>query len=168
MEFFFNILAIPFWSKLANFHGFLAMASLFLFGGCFVLYFLTNKAVIAVSWLKNSLLVLFVNLVLLDMAGLTIYAPYRASGGPRSFLLGTEETAWLHQIVFEHKEFLAFAPPILIFVAFSIVKALGSDFGNKQKYLWLRRSVISSIILALIFVLTVAGEAVLVVKVAPL
>lgn len=168
MEFFVNLIALPFWSKLADLHGFLAMASLFLFGICFILYFLTDKLVTANSWIKISLFVLFLNLILLDIAGLTVYVPYRATGGPRSLLLSGEETAWLHKIVFEHKEFLAFAPPILIFAAFSIVKALGGDFGNKEKYLWLRRSVISSIILALIFVLTVAGEAVLVVKVAPL
>lgn len=168
MEFFFNILAMPFWSKLANFHGLLAMVSLFLFGICFILYFLTDKTTIALRILKNSLFVLFLNLVLLDIIGLSIYMPYRADGGPRSLLLGSQETAWLHKIVFEHKEFLAFAPPILIFSAFAITKILGSDIVDKEKYLWLKRSVISAIILALIFVLTVAGEAVLVTKVVPI
>lgn len=168
MEFFSNVLAIPFWSKLADLHGLLAMASLFLSGISFAFYFLSDKTATARFWLRNTLFVLFVNLVLLDIAGLSIYIPYRAAGGPKSLLLGSEETAWLHKIVFEHKEFLAFAPPILIFTAFFIVKALGSDFGNKEKYARLRQTVISSMILALVFILTVAGEAVLVVKVAPL
>lgn len=168
MEFFLNLASMPFWSKLANFHGLLAMVSLFLFGVCFILYFLVDKTNTAISWLKNSLLVLFINLVMLDIAGLTIYVPYRATGGPKFLLIGSETTAWLHNIVFEHKEFLAFAPPILIFTAFSIVKTLGLDFGNKKQYPWLRKSVITAIILALVLVLTVAGEAVLVTKVAPL
>lgn len=168
MELFIHLLQMPFWSKLANIHGLLAMAAIFLFGVCFVLYFLTDKIIIATLWLKNSLLILFVDLILLDIAGLSIYVPYRATGGPRSLLLSGEATAWIHKIVFEHKEFLAFAPPILIFAAFSIVKSLDKDFGNKEKYLWLRKSSLAAIILALIYVFIVAGEAVLVTKVVPL
>lgn len=166
MEFLIQILAIPFWSKVANFHGFLAMISLFLFGISFILYFLIKNNTL-ISWLKNSLFLLFLDLIFLDIAGLSVYVPYRATGGPRSLLLSSPETAWLHQIVFEHKEFLAFAPPILIFTAFAVVRALGKDLGDKEN-VWLRRAVLGSIIMALLIVLTVAWEAVLVVKVAPI
>lgn len=167
MEFFFNILAMPFWSKFTNFHGFLAMVSLFLFGISFILYFQIEKAAFAISWLKNSLLILFFDLLLLDIAGLSIYAPYRAKGGPRSLLLGSEDTAWLHQIIFEHKEFLAFAPPILIITAFLVIKALGNNIKDKEN-MYLKRAVFVLIISALLIVLTVAAEAVLVAKAAPL
>lgn len=167
MEFLSHILGIPFWSKLANFHGFLAMASLFLFGVSFILYFQIEKVLFAASWLKTSLIILFLDLLLLDIAGVSIYVPYRAAGGPRSILLGSADTSWLHQVIFEHKEFLAFAPPILIFTAFSVVKILGKDLGDREN-MWLKRVVLGSIILALLIVLTVAAEAVLVVKAAPL
>ena len=168
MEVFIKLASLSFWTKFADLHGFLAMASLFLFGTCFILYFTTIKTNFTIKWLRTALLVLFIDLVLLDIAGLLIYIPYRAPGGPRSLLLSSEQISWLHKIIFEHKEFLAFAPPILIYTAFLIVNNLKSDFGNIGKCIWLRRSVIASIILALIFVLVVAGEAVLVTKVAPI
>jgi len=168
VEVFFHIAAIPFWSKLANFHGLLAMLSLILFGSAIVLFFLSDKFVLVIKWLKISLTALFVNLALLDIAGLVIYTEYRAPGGPRSILKSLTETSWLHDIVFEHKEFLAFAPPVLIFCAAFIVLSLGNSFQDQVKFRWLRTTVITSIILSLIFVLVVAGEAVLVAKVAPL
>lgn len=168
MEVFIKLASLSFWTKFADFHGFLAMVSIFLFGICFILYFTSVKTNFTIKWLRTALLILFIDLVLLDIAGLLIYIPYRTSGGPRSHLLSSEQTSWLHQLIFEHKEFLAFGPPILIYTAFSIVNNLRDDFGNIGKYLWLRRSVITAIILALIFVLIVAGEAVLVTKVAPI
>lgn len=167
MEVFIKLASLSFWTKFADFHGFLALASIFLFGICFILYFTSVKTNFTIKWLRTTLLCLFIDLVLLDIAGLLIYMPYRAPGGSRSLLLSSEQTSWLHQIIFEHKEFLAFAPPILIYTAFSIVNNLRDDFGNIGTYLWLRRSVITAIILALVFVLVVAGEAVLVTKVAP-
>ncbi len=158
---------ITFWGWLANSHGTLAMASLILFGAGIVLFFLSEKIAVAVKWLKISLLTLFADLLLLDIFGLTVYIPYRAEGGPRTILKASEDLAWLHNIIFEHKEFLAFAPPILILVALVIVSQIGdklTDSGNK----YLRMSVITSIILSLIFVLVVAGEAVLVTKTVPI
>ena len=166
MEVFVKLLEMTFWEKLANFHGSLAMLSLILFGAAIVLYFVVRKSGNFINFLKGVLLLLFVNLSLLDIFGLTIYMPYRAAGGPRSILKASESTAWLHNVVFEHKEFLAFAPPILILVAFLITVALARNF-NDEKFSRLRKGVIFSLVTSLIFVLIVAAEAVLVTKAAP-
>ena len=161
-----NLLDIPFWSKFADLHGFWAMLSLILFGAGIVLYFIVKKHAEFISWLKMVLALLFANLVLLDIFGLTVYIPYRTEGGPRTILKASEATAWLHGVVFEHKEFLAFAPPLIILVAFVVTETLGKNFNDENTRL-LRKSVIFSLIIALIFVLMVAAEGVLVTKVAP-
>lgn len=166
MEVFGQLLDLPFWSKFADVHGFLAMLSLVLFGAGVVLYFASKKNIEFVSWLKTTLILLFADLVLLDIFGLTVYIPYRTEGGPRTILKASEATAWLHGVVFEHKEFLAFAPVLIILVAFAVTRILGKDFNNDNVAL-LRRSVIFSLIIALIFVLLVAAEGVIVTKVAP-
>jgi len=166
MEVFSNLLAFSFWGKFANVHGMLAMFSLILFGAGIILYFASRKSESFIGWLKTSLMFLFANLVLLDIFGLTVYIPYRAEGGPRSLLKASEATAWLHSDIFEHKEFLAFAPMILILVAFIVVSILGKNFNN-DRFSILRKSVIFSLILALIFVLIVAAEGVIVTKAAP-
>lgn len=162
-----KLIDIPFFSKLANLHGSLAMFSLILFGAALILYFLSPKINLAIQWLKVVLIILFIDLLLLDLFGLTIYIPYRAENGPRTILKSSESLSWLHNIIFEHKEFLAFAPPVLILVALVIVSQLNKQFAD-SKFKYLRLSVISTIILSLIFVLTVAGEAVLVTKAVPI
>lgn len=157
---------LTFWSWLADSHGSLAMLSLVLFGAGIILCLLANKIDFVTRWLKITLMLLFADLVLLDIFGLTIYIPYRAEGGPRSLLKSSPDLSWLHDIIFEHKEFLAFAPPILILVALLIVSQMGKEFSDPgNKYLWL--SVISALVISLIFVLIVAGEAVLVTKTVP-
>lgn len=166
-EFLTKISQIPFWSKLANFHGFLAMTSLILFGSALILYFLCSRHADIIKWLKTVSLFLFINILILDIAGMTIYVPYRIEGGPRTALKSSEELAWLHNIVFEHKEFLAFAPLVLTLTAFLIIGKLNNNFGD-GRYLWLRKSVLVSFLLSLIFLLIVAAEAVLVAKVVPL
>ena len=165
IELFTRISELPFWSKFVNMHGLLGMISLTLFGGAIVLYFLTGKVKFSISWLKAVLLILFLDLVFLDLAGLLVYIPYRATGGPRTALLSSPDTAWLHNIVFEHKEFLAFAPPILIFCALFIVFKLDSLFSDTDNS-FLRYAAFAAILLSLLFVLMVAGEAVLVTKAA--
>ncbi|MBI2022107.1 hypothetical protein HYS93_04515 [Candidatus Daviesbacteria bacterium] len=163
-----GIISIPFISQLANLHGLLAMLSLVFFGSSFALYFFSNKIKDSIRWLKLTLAALFTVLVLLDLMGLIIYVPYRSVGGAKSLLVASKDTAWLHEIIFEHKEFLAYAPPLLIFSALFIVLKLGDSFTDNQKYRYLRLAVINSSVLALIFVLVVAAEAVLVTKAAPL
>ena len=167
-EFFGQIGALSLVNKLADFHGLLAMISLILFGAAIVLFFVALKISSALRWLGAVLFALFFDLVLLDIAGLVIYISYRAPGGPRSILRASESTAWLHTTVFEHKEFLAFAPPILILCALYIVRTLKNASFTEQSLKWPRISIIVSIILSLIFVLVVAAEAVLVTKTAPL
>jgi len=169
MELLNGLAKLTFWEKMADFHGLLSMFSLVLFGAGIILYFVVSDAGEFVGWLKTVLFLLFTDLLLLDIFGLTIYMPYRTPEGlsPRTFLKSAESTKWLHTIVFEHKEFLAFAPPLIIFVAFMVTKSLGKDFNSKNN-VYLKRSVIFSLVLGLIFVLIVAGEAVLVTKAAPL
>lgn len=167
-DFISKLAALPLWSKLADAHGMLAMLALILFGAAIVLYFLTPTTKTAVNFLKTTLAALFVNLALLDIFGLTIYIPYRATGGPKTTLIASKTTEWLHTIVFEHKEFLAFAPPILILCALMIVIKSGDSFADPNQSKWLRKSVIFSIVLSLIYVLVVAAEAVLVTKTAPI
>ena len=162
-----KIIEVPFWEKFANFHGMLAMLALILFGAAFALLFFSGKISSAVRTLKIVLAALFVDILLLDIAGLTVYMPYRAAGGPKTVLIGSEETAWLHEIIFEHKEFLAFAPLVLTFAALVVVTKLGDSFGDNEKFKWLRRAVFVALGLSLIFVLTVAAEAVMVTKAAP-
>lgn len=168
IEFLSKINAISFWSKLADFHGFLAMLSLILFGGAIILFFFSSKIKLAVIWLKVMLGALLVDLILLDIAGLVVYIKYRSPGGPRTILKASEDTAWLHNIVFEHKEFLAYAPPLLILSALYIVNKLTKISDQEEKIKWLKMSIIFSIIISLAFVLTVAAEAVLVTKTAPI
>lgn len=160
-----HISALPFWSKFADTHGMLAMISLILFGAGLVLYLLNDST--KTQWLKNVLLALFFNLTILDLFGLIVYIPYRAEGGPRTILKSSETTSWLHSIIFEHKEFLAYAPVVLIFAAFFVTATLGVSFNDK-KYAYLRKSVLAALILSLVFVLTVAAEAVMVTKTAPI
>ena len=166
MEVFSKLLAFSFWEKFADIHGMLAMFSLILFGAGIVLYFAARKSANFIGWLKAALMLLFVDITLLEIAGLTIYIPYRAPGGPRSILKASEATAWLHGDIFEHKEFLAFGPMLLVLVAFIVVSILGKNF-NDEKVSTLRKSVIFSLVLALIFVLIVAAEGVIVTKAAP-
>ena len=162
-----RLLQIPFWTRFADLHGLLAMAALVLFGSGIVLYFLSSQTKAAGIWLKGVLLLLFLDLIFLDGAGLLVYMPYRAPGGPRTILNASSETAWLHTIIFEHKEFLAFAPPLLIFCALAIVWVLSDSFTEEKTFPWLRKAVLTSLVLSLLFVLIVATEAVLVTKVAP-
>lgn len=166
MEIIGQLLDLPFWSKFADVHGMIAMLSLILFGAGIILYFATQKNIEFVGWLKAVLVTLFADLALLNIFGLTVYIPYRTEGGPRTVLKASEATAWIHGVIFEHKEFLAFAPFLIILVAFIVTESLGKRFNDKDVAL-LRKSVIFSLIIALIFVLLVAAEGVIVTKTAP-
>ena len=163
-EFLDKVFSLSVWEVLSDVHGGLAMLSLILFGAAFVL--VTKQQIKrSTRWLKFVLLGLWVDLILLDAFGLYIYVPYRAKGGPRTALLASEETSWLHKLIFEHKEFLAFAPPALLLVATVLVWRYKGALGEQTL---LRRTVLASLVLALVFVLVVATEAVLVTKAAPL
>lgn len=166
MEVFVNLLNLTFWEKIADLHGMLAMISLILFGSAVILYFVIKKNIEFLPWLKRTLVALFVDLVILDIVGLSVYVPYRAADGPRTILKASEATAWYHTVIFEHKEFLAFAPPLIILAVFLVTKALGPHFNDETNNS-LRKSIIFGIIASLVIVLVVAAEAVLVSKAAP-
>lgn len=164
-EFLDGLRTLTFWELLADLHGGIAMIALLLFGASLVLYFMSDKTKDALRWLKYTLWALAADLALLNALGLTVYVPYRdRAGGPRLDLLADESTAWLHKIVFEHKEFLAFAPMVLVFAAALIVTYAGHDM---RKGSYAKKAVLFSMVTALVFVLVVATEAVLVTKVAP-
>jgi hypothetical protein len=164
-EFLEKITSLTQWEILGDVHGGVAMLTLVLFGVALMLYFSYGKFSASARWLKNTLLALFACLVTIDLLGLFIYVPYRATTGPKATLIASESTAWLHEIMFEHKEFVAFAPIVLIFTAYLIVKSRGKGLNDNPA---MKRAVLFSIIAALVFVLVVASEAVLITKVAPL
>lgn len=163
-ELFERIFSLSSKEVLADVHGGLSMFALILFGAALALLEM-DKVKAGARWLKVVMLALWVDVLLLDIFGLYIYIDYRVKGGPRSTLLASESTAWLHQIIFEHKEFLAFAPLILVGVATVIVFAQGDGLAKNRAMKW---TVVASVVLALLFLLIVAAEAVLVTKAAPL
>ena len=162
-----GLLSLSYWDLSADIHGLLAMLLLILFGLALGLYFALDKFAQAVHWLRFALYALVVNLVAVDVIGLYIYGAYRAEGGPRTLLRVSPDTSWLHTIVFEHKEMLAYAPWLLILAALVIVAVL-QDRLRAPEHRALRFIVLFCIVLSLAYVLTIAGEAVLVTKAAPL
>jgi len=155
------------WEMLTDVHGLLSVLSLPLLGAAIALAILLKKGAWAARPLKKVLLWLALDLALLDVLGLIVYAPYRAKDGPRSQLLASDQTAWLHTIVFEHKEFLAYAPWLMILGVALVVQALDYRL-NGHHYRTYRKTVTFGIITACVYVFIVAAEAVLVTKAAPL
>lgn len=166
-EFIEGIGTLTYWDIFTDIHGFLAMLVLILFGLALAFYVMLTTNPAAARWLKSTLYALFGGLAVLDFFGMYMYGAYRATTGPRTFLKSSPDTAWLHNIMFEHKEFLAFAPLVIIAAAAIIVALLGERIAQRE-YTGLRRIVLFSIISSLAIVLAVAGEAVLITKVAPL
>ncbi len=166
-EFFEKIFSLTYWEVVGGIHGLLSMLSLILFGLVFAWLVSLDKVSNATTRLKQSLIWLFATVAALDFMGLFIYRQYRTKAvpSPRTFLKATEENSWLHTIIFEHKEHLAFAPLIILLAAMMIVITQGSSLKDKPH---LRRVVMFSVVISLIMVLVVASEAVLVTKVAPL
>lgn len=166
-EFAEKILTLSYWEIMSDIHGGLSMFSLILFGGVITLYFSLGKFAKAFNWFKTIVVLLFTSIFLLDFMGLFIYRPYRAKTdfSPRTILKASEETSWLHTIVFEHKEHLAFAPLIIMLVVAIIVVSQGKSLSSKSL---LKRVVLFGIVTSLVYVLVVAAEAVLVTKTAPL
>ena len=162
-----GVLSLSYWDILADTHGFLAMLLLVLFGAALILYFSLDKFVQSVRWLKYTLFALTVNLAIVDIMGIYIYGAYRATEGPRTLLKSSPNTAWLHEIVFEHKEMLAYAPWLVILVALIIVAVLKERLRERE-FRALKSVVLFCIVVSLVFVLAIAGEAVLVTKAAPL
>ncbi len=166
-EFFDHIFNLSFFEVWTDIHGGFAMLSMILFGGAITLSFSLNKFAKAYHWLKNTLYWLAGTVTALDVLGLFVYRPYRAAvpDSPRSLLKASEETSWLHGIIFEHKEMLAFAPMLMLIAALMIVAHEGRNIKNNTV---LKNVVRYLLIASLIMVLVVAAEAVLVTKAAPL
>ncbi len=166
-EFFTKVTSLSPGELWADTHGGLAMVTLVLFGAALLLYFSYDKFKAGLTWFKVVLGTLAGSLTLINIVGLLIYIPYRAgvSSSPKSLLLASENTAWLHEIVFEHKEFLAFAPAVLLLTAFFVVLSRGGELSKRP---YLKKAVLFSIVAGLVLVLVVAAEAVLITKAAPL
>jgi hypothetical protein len=168
MEFFRNLFGLPLAEQVSNFHGLLATVSPLVFGAKIVLIFMARKCVLA-SLYKPTLWALGIQSILLGAAsivGIVAYVAYRTAGGAREFLLSSPQTSWLHNIVFEYKEYLcAITPWLLLMVAFFVVLKLGPEFfKNKGATVF----VFASIIVAAVFAMFSAALAVLVSKIAPL
>jgi len=166
-EFFEKITSLNYWEVTGDLHGFFSMLALILFGAAIVLTIQLKYNKEILGWLKKVMGFLFATVVLLESSGLFIYRPYRTKAvpSPRTFLKSSESTSWLHSTIFEHKEHLAYGPLIIIIVAFVLVCTQGERL---QKRPGLRKAVIFSLVISLVYVLIVAAEAVLVTKAAPL
>jgi len=166
-EFIDRVSSLSFFEIMTDIHGGLAMFSLILFGAVIISLLSLGKFPQAVRWLKISIILLVTDILLLNSWGLFVYRPYRAPvpDSPRSILKSSDATSWLHTILFEHKEFLAFVPMVLLIVATVIVVKEGGQLAKKPL---LKKVVLFSVILSLIYVLVVAAEAVLVTKAVPL
>jgi len=166
-EFMDKVFSLSYFEVMTDIHGGLAMLAMILFGAVIVLLLALDKFTQATAWLKSSLIVLTADILLLNSFGLYVYRPYRAPvpDSPRSLLKASEENSWLHTIVFEHKEFLAFVPMVLMIVATVIVLKEGDRLKKNPR---MKKVLMFTIVLSLIYILVVATEAVLVTKVAPL
>lgn len=166
-EFLDKIFSLTYWEVVGNLHGMLAMLVLILFGAAIALFVALDKFAGAIAWFKRITVWLFAAVAALDAMGLFIYRAYRAKvpDSPRSILKSSPETDWLHSIVFEHKEFLAFVPLVILLTVAIIARKEGEQLLGKPL---LRKVVLFSLIISLIYVLIVAAEAVLVTKAAPL
>jgi len=166
-EFIDNVLSLSYFEVMTDIHGGLAMLAMILFGGVIVLLLALDKFAQAYTWLKYSIIVLTADILILNSFGLYVYRPYRAPvpDSPRSLLKASESTSWLHTIVFEHKEFLAFAPMAIMMVATIIVLKEGEKL---KKNPLMRKALMFAVVTSLIYILVVATEAVLVTKAQPL
>jgi len=166
-EFFEKIFTLTYWDVMTDLHGALSMLSLILFGLAIAWLISLDKFAKATTWLKYTMVALFTTVALLDFMGLFIYRPYRTQAvpSPRTFLKSSTDTSWLHTIIFEQKEHLAFVPLIVLLAAMMVVLTQGSALKTKSH---LRRLVWFAVIASLVMVLVVAAEAVLVTKAAPL
>jgi hypothetical protein len=169
MDFFRNIFNFPLAEQVANLHGLFSTLALIGFGAVFVLIILIRKGYGQEKLHKPLAYVLGIQTLLIGLlstTGIVAYVAYRTNGGARSFLLSTPGTAWLHNLVFEYKEYLGgVAPWLLIMVAFFLVLYLGPRlYQNKVA----QRFILASNIVSIIFLIIVATLAVLVSKIAPL
>jgi hypothetical protein len=168
VEFFQNLFQLPVAEQLSNLHGLLATLTLFMYGALFVAIPVYKKYQ-AGNMYKPLLYLLGIQTLLVGAVttfGIIVYVTYRTAGGARDFLLGNAGTSWLHNIVFEYKEYLcAITPWLLLMVAFFVAARLGQQLYKNKAALKL---ILTFVIVSAIFVLLTATLAVLVTKMAPL
>lgn len=150
---------------LGNLHGLWATLSLAFFGSAIVLLAILPKYPDVLRWLKGVLWALLADVVILTLNGLWLYIPYRAKGGARDAILESARP-WVHRVLFEHKEFVAYAPWLLIVAAIGIVLVYGRELAKPEQSL-MRRTALWSVVLAMVLILVVSAEAVVVTKFAP-
>jgi hypothetical protein len=168
LEFLNNILNLPLAEKVADLHGLFATLSLLVYGAIVTIILLVKKNE-AGNLHKPLICLLGVQTLLVgatSTAGIVAYVAYRTAGGAREFLINNPETAWLHSIVFEYKEYLCgITPWLLMMVAFLVAVSMRrSLYGNKP----VLRYILISTIVSAVFLLLTSSLAVLVAKVAPL
>lgn len=156
---------VTFNELLGNLHGLWATLSLVFFGAGLALLAVLPQYPGALRWLKGSLIGLFALIVLTTLNGIWLYVPYRAAGGARGAILESARP-WVHTVIFEHKEFVAYAPWLLVLVALGIVWAYGATLGSRGNTR-IRLTAFWTLALALVLVLLVSAEAVIVTKFAP-
>jgi hypothetical protein len=169
VEFFRNIFGFPLAEQIANLHGLFSTLALLAFGAIFAVIILIRKGYGQQNLHKPLAYLLGIQTLLIGLlstSGIVAYVAYRTNSGARSFLLNTPGTTWLHNIVFEYKEYLGgITPWLLIMIAFFLVLYLGPRLYQNK---FAQRFILASNIVSVIFLIIVAALAVLVSKVAPL
>lgn len=168
MEFFQNLLGLPLAEQLSNFHGLLATLCILGFGGLFVIIPVYRSR--GFESLHKPLLYLLgiqsLGVLAVSAIGIIAYVAYRTAGGAREFLLSNAQTGWLHNIVFEYKEYMCgITPWLLLGIAFFIALRCGSTLYKNRGLLNL---ILASAITSAVFVFITSTLAVLIAKVAPL
>jgi len=168
MEFFLKLLQMPFAEQISNFHGLLAIVSLFLYGAIFTSILVASKFSLEALH-KPLLYMLGIQTLIIAAAstvGMTIYIAYRSPGGAREFLLSSPATSWLHTIAFEYKEYLcSIVPWLLLLIAFFVILRLGPAVLKNRPAV---RLLLAFVTTSALFVLITATMAVLIAKIAPL
>jgi hypothetical protein len=163
-----EILNFPIYENLALIHGLLATLALFAYGTIWTLIYFLGKTPGNTGHKGLTVLLGLQTFVVgaVSSLGIVVYIAYRTAGGAREFLLNSENTAWLHKISFEYKEYMcSLTPWLLIMAAFFVAWRLKNRlFENKTAVTFI---VISSVISAVYLLISMA-LAVLVTKAAPL
>jgi len=167
VEFFRNIFGLPLAEQLAGLHGLLAILALPVYGAIVTLAALGQHRNGSLHRPLTCLLGIQTLLLgAVSTAGTIIYVAYRAPGGAREFLLSGTETAWLHRIVFEYKEYLGgITPWLLMMAAFFVAMRLGPRLYDNKPAI---RSVLAMTVVSALFLMLTTAMAVLVSKIAPL
>ncbi len=146
-------------------HGFLGTIFLMAFGAAFAeLIELTNAGV---QRIRLGITVMAVVAILLYASGSFIYIDYRAPvpTSPRSVLLSSEETAWIHEVLFELKEFTGAFVPVIMLLAAYLSRLWGDELKTDPKK---RRILLSLLLVGVVWTFATYGLGAYVTKTVPL